>query len=311
MTIKRLEFTLTETCNSRCLHCQGEHSPEKQGVMEIEDGLNYLEETASVAQLDSFMIFGGEPMLYPERAITLFQKAKALGIPKIELITNGFWGGDRSQVQKLAIKLKNAGVNEVSISVDAFHIMYIPLKFPRMAALASLTAGIDQVVWNVAVVEDQNAENRFDQLTNRILKTLASTRIEAHYNKVYPQGRARTSLRRFFPKQTLDGPCPEAVKALIDPTCVTLDSRGWASICWSLSIGNAKKTPLSKLITNYDWRGHPVIQILVEEGPKELLRLPEADNFQFKGEMYIDRCHLCADIEKFLKPKYPEMFVQE
>jgi len=81
MKIKRLEFLLTEKCNSRCIHCQGEHSPEREGVMKVEDGINYLNEATSVADLESFMIFGGEAMLYPERTIKLFQKSKELRIP--------------------------------------------------------------------------------------------------------------------------------------------------------------------------------------------------------------------------------------
>ena len=30
MNVKRLEFVLTEKCNSRCAHCQGAHSPERE-----------------------------------------------------------------------------------------------------------------------------------------------------------------------------------------------------------------------------------------------------------------------------------------
>jgi len=309
MTFKRLEFVLTEKCNSRCIHCQGEHSPEKEGVIEIEDGLTYIEEMTSVTKLESFMIFGGESMLYPERTIELFQKAKALCIPKIELITNGFWGKDGNRAQNLATQLKDAGVNEVLISVDAFHLPHIPLAYPRNAALASLTAGIERVAWNIAIIEGENALNKFDRKTSEILRTLAPLGLEVHTSRVWPQGRARTTLNQFFSKQSLEGKCPEAETALINPACVTINSIGWASICWSLSIGNAKKERLSKMLTNYSWKSHPIIQILVENRPKELVELPEASSFQFKEERYIDRCHLCADIRKFLRPKYPEMFV--
>lgn len=58
--------------------------------MEVADGLRYLEATTSVTQLDSFMIFGGESMLYPDRTITLFQRANDLGVPVIQLIPMGF-----------------------------------------------------------------------------------------------------------------------------------------------------------------------------------------------------------------------------
>jgi len=277
--------------------------------METEDGITYLEETASVTKLDSFMIFGGESTLYPERTVKLFQKASTLSIPKIELITNGSWGEDRKRAQNLANQLKDAGVNEILISVDAFHLPHIPLAHPRNAALASLAAGIDKVAWNVAILEGENALNKFDQQTGEILRTLAPLGVEVHRNKLWPQGRARTTLRRFFPRQSLEGKCSEAETALINPTCVTLDSRGWASICWGLAIGNAKKEHLSRILTFYHWKNHPVIQTLVENGPKGLIELPEAAGFEFEEERYIDKCHLCAGIRKFLKPKHPEMFV--
>lgn len=277
--------------------------------MEVEDGITYLEETTSVTKLDSFMIFGGEPMLYPERTIKLFQKANELGVPEIELITNGFWGRDRNRAQSLAAQLKDAGVNEVNISVDAFHLPYIPLDYPRNTALACLAASIERVRWNVAILESENALNQFDRRTSEILRILAPIGLEVHVNKVWFQGRARKNLSEFFSRQSLEGQCPEAETALVNPICVTLDSRGWASICWSLSIGNAKKEPLSGMLTSYHWKNHPIIQTLVTKGPKGLIELPEASCFQFQEKRYVDKCHLCTEIRKFLKPKYPETFV--
>lgn len=177
-SVKRLEFVLTEKCNSRCAHCQGVHSPESEGVMEIEDGLDYLEETTSVTELDSFMIFGGESMLYPERTITLFQRASELGIPEIELITNGFWGKDRERAMTLALRLKEAGVTDVLISVDSSHLPHIPSDGPRNAAEASLHAGISKVRWNVAVLESIDAENEYDVQARQIVESLQPLGIE-------------------------------------------------------------------------------------------------------------------------------------
>lgn len=306
---RRLEFVLTEKCNSRCVHCQGEHSPEKRGVMELQDGITYLEEVASVTKLDSFMVFGGEPMLYAERTIKFSRKAKELGIPEIELITNGFWGEEENRARSLAAQLKDAGVNEVLISVDAFHLLHIPLEWPRSAALACLAAGIDSVRWNVAILESEDALNRFDRQTSDIMRVLAPLGLETHINKVCFQGRARKTLSRFFSQQSLEGACPEAETALVNPTCVTLDARGWASICWSLSIGNAKKQALSRILTDYQWQDNPIIEALVTHGPKTLTKLPQASGFHFHAEKYIDKCHLCMDIREFLKPRYPEISV--
>ncbi len=308
MNIKRLEFVLTEKCNSRCIHCQGAHSPEREGVMEIEDGLTYLEETAAVTKLDSFMIFGGEPMLYPERTIKLFQRAKELGIPEIELITNGFWGRDPEKAKTLIFQLNEAGVTDILISVDAFHLPYISLDGPRNVASASLAAGVKRVRWNVAILEGIDAQNKYDRQTRQILKILAPLNLEANF-KIWPQGRAIKNLRSFFPSQSLKGDCPEKETNLVNPNCISLDPSGWASICWSLSIGNAKKVPLSKILTNYHWKTHPIIRALVEKGPRGLIDLPESEGFNFQEEKYIDKCHLCVEIRKFLKTDYPGIFV--
>lgn len=309
MSIKRLEFVLTEKCNSRCAHCQGAHSPESEGVIEIEDGFNYLEETTSVTELDSFMIFGGESMLYPERTITLFQKASKLGIPEIELITNGFWGKDREKARTLAPRLKEAGVTDVLISVDSFHLRYIPLDGPRNAAEVSLRAGISKVRWNVAVLESIDAENEYDEQTRQIVESLEPPNLETNFNKIWPRGRARGNLKDFFPRQSLEGDCPDEEDTLITPDCISLDPNGWASICWNLAIGNAKEAPLSELLTDYDWKEHPIIKTLVQRGPMGLLDLPESEGFDFQAEKYIDKCNLCCDLRKIARKTHPGVYV--
>lgn len=61
-------------------------------VMDVRDGLNYLDEAVNAANLESFLVFGGEPMLYPARTIAIIKKAQQMNIPVIEMLTNGSWG---------------------------------------------------------------------------------------------------------------------------------------------------------------------------------------------------------------------------
>jgi len=271
--------------------------------MDVNDALSYLAEATAVSDLESFMVFGGEPMLYPERAITIFQRAHQLGIPRIDMITNGVWGKNRETAEKLAVKLKAAGLNKVNMSVDAFHLQYIPLECPRNAALALLKAGIEDVKWNVAVVESIDAENQHDKKTRELLKELEPLGIKANIFKIMPVGRATQNLRGFFRHEPLDGPCegePIIENALTNPDSVCIEPAGEVSICWSLSIGNATKKPLSQMISEYDWGQNPIIKTLVEEGPKGLLNLPEARDFKFQENRFINKCHLCTEIRKTL-----------
>ena len=303
MDLRRLEFTLTTKCDSRCIHCQADLSPSRTSVMKVEDAHDYLAEATSVSKLESFMVFGGEPMLYPDRVIAIFEKALQLQIPRIDMITNGTWGKDEKQAEKLARRLKMAGLTNLDISVDAFHQQYIPIEYPRNAGLASSKARIDRVIWNATVVESIDAENEYDKKTRQILKTLEPTGIEPFIHKIFPAGRALKNLRQYFKQESLHGPCegdPILENPLTNPKSICIHPSGSVEACWFLSIGNAKQVPLGRLISNYDWQENPIIRRLVEEGPTGLLRLREAQDFRFEESEYVSKCHLCMEIRRAL-----------
>lgn len=301
MNLKRLEFTLTTKCNSQCIHCQAEASPLKNEVMNVKDAYNYLSEATAVSSLESFMAFGGEPMLYPELAIAVFKKAHQLGIPSIDMITNGVWGKDIKKAEEWAEKLKVAGLNEVNMSVDAFHAQHIPVEYPQNAAVALVKAGLENVKWNVAVVESIDAENEYDKKTKQILEKLEPIGIEANIFKIIPVGRAMQNLRRFFKNKPIYGSCegdPILGNPLTNPDSICIEPSGSVNICWHLSIGNAKETPLSRIISEYDWRKDSIIKTLVEEGPTGLLKFSKTRDYKLRETDYINKCHLCTEIRK-------------
>jgi len=303
MKLRRLEFTLTTKCNSQCIHCQAEASPLRNDVMDVKDAHNYLDEAAAVSNIESFMVFGGEPMLYPERAIAIFKKAHQLGIPKIEIITNGIWARNKEDAEKLAFKLKAAGLNGANVSVDAFHAQYIPVEYPQNAALALLKAGVEDLEWNITILESVNAENEYDKETRQMLEKLEPIGIEVNFVKIMPVGRAVQNLYEFFQHEPLKGPCegdPLSGEILTDPKSICIEPSGSVDVCWHLSIGNAKETPLSRMISEYGWQEYPTIRTLVEEGPMGLLGAFERSGRRFQAEQYVSKCHLCIEIRKAL-----------
>jgi len=72
--------------------------------MQVKDAYNYLAEATAVSDLKSFMVFGGEPRLYPKRAIAIFNKASQFTIPKINMITNGVWGKNKATARATEIR---------------------------------------------------------------------------------------------------------------------------------------------------------------------------------------------------------------
>ena len=175
--------------------------------MSLEDIHNYLDEAVSLSNLESFMVFGGEPMLFPDQTISAFSKAQKQRIPKISMLTNGVWGKTEQKAEELACRMEKSGLNILGISVDAFHQQFIPLEYPQRAALASIHAGISEVTWNVTVVESLSGKNKYDRKTAKILKLLKPVGIEAHMHKVLPVGRAARNLRRYLKRESLSGSC--------------------------------------------------------------------------------------------------------
>jgi len=269
----------------------------------LEDIRNYLDEAVSVSNLESLMVFGGEPMLFPDQAISAFEKAHKLRIPNIEMLTNGVWGKTEQKAKELACRMKKSGLNILGISVDAFHQQFIPLEYPKRAALASIHAGIADVTWNVAVVESLSGKNKYDRKTAKILKLLEPVGIEAHVHKVLPVGRAARNLPRYLKRESLEGPCvgdPILENSLISPECITIEPSGEVSICWNLAIENAKHKPLNQIIHDYEWKKNPIIRTLVEEGPLSLVKDAIRKGFRFRSARYVNKCHLCIEVRRIL-----------
>ena len=85
-----------------------------------------------------------------------------------------------------------------------------------------------------------------------------------------------------------------------NPRTITIEPSGEVGICWHLSIGNAKETPLSQIIDNYDWRTNPMFKILAEEGPIGLLKQYRSHAGPFKKSAYINKCHLCVEVRRVI-----------
>ena len=126
--LERIEFVVTMGCTGRCKHCsEGSHIFGGEHI----DGETAARAVAEVCRhydIKSLMTFGGEPLLYPETVCRIHRAAMLAGIPKRELITNGFFSRDRLRIKDAAAKLAESGVNRVMLSVDAFHQETIPIE---------------------------------------------------------------------------------------------------------------------------------------------------------------------------------------
>ncbi len=193
--LNRIEFVVTMACTGKCKHCsQGEHKA--TGCIDKTLAAAAVEKIAGEYNIKSVMTFGGEPLLYPETVYEIHKKATELNIPERQLITNGYFSRDYDTVRLVAHKLAESGVNEILLSVDAFHQETIPLEYVKAFAESVKETGVPlklQPAW----LQSVEADNEYNRKTKKLLNEFEDIEI-GEGNIVFPSGNALKYLSGYF-----------------------------------------------------------------------------------------------------------------
>lgn len=118
---KNLRLSLTDRCNLACMYCVGaddlrirKQRLQSGGKTDLEPW-QYARMVArmhGLLKLNSVRLTGGEPLLY-RNIEQLVAMLKELGIPEVNLTTNALLLADQ------AVKLKEAGLDRINVSLDA------------------------------------------------------------------------------------------------------------------------------------------------------------------------------------------------
>lgn len=202
--LNRIEFVVTEACTGRCKHCQNGEPVRTSEHIDTDIAVDAIRKVCAQYSIESVMTFGGEPLLYPDTVCAIHAAAERLGVEKQQIITNGYFAKQRERIEKVAQKLKESGVNDLRLSVDAFHRETIPLEPVRFFAECAVRAGIPvrlQPAWLVSR-EDQNPYN---VRTREILGTFEQLEIPTvPGNVIFPSGNALVYLREYFDETVVE-----------------------------------------------------------------------------------------------------------
>lgn len=201
--LNRIEFLITLACTGRCKHCsEGDHTNAGRHI----DGDAAAEMVRRVAEkynIESLMTFGGEPLLYPEEVYKIHTAARNMGIPKRQLITNGFFTRDKERIQNVAGMLVECGITDILLSVDAFHQETIPLEPVMAFAEAILYRKSTRILAHPAWLVSEEADNPYNCRTRVILKEFQAMGIETSSgNVIFPGGNALKYLGEYFDAST-------------------------------------------------------------------------------------------------------------
>lgn len=196
--LERIEFVVTMGCTGRCRHCsEGSHIFGGEHI-DGETAAKAVAEVCGHYDIKSLMTFGGEPLLYPEIVCCIHRAAALAGIPRREIITNGFFSRDRKRIKEAAELLAESGVNRVMLSVDAFHQETIPLEPVEYFAECIRESGVLIEVHPAWLVSAEN-DNPYNVRTRELLERFERMGFGADEgNVIFPQGNAKKFLAEYF-----------------------------------------------------------------------------------------------------------------
>lgn len=145
LTPVQLTVLTTSRCTARCGHCSVRSGPERRDRLSTEQITSVIADLHRSTPLRLIIFAGGEPTLLAEDLLDSIAFAEDLGI-RTRLITNASWAGKDSQARMRLRSLREAGLRELNISADDYHLPYIPFERVKTAWNASKGLGFEAVL---------------------------------------------------------------------------------------------------------------------------------------------------------------------
>lgn len=302
---------LTYRCTLACAHCLFNCSPRQpRRVPSVEQGVRYLRMLRETDR--AVHIAGGEAMMEYERMLAICREAAKWGAAPHFIETNATWCTSRAVARQRLAELREAGVRGLLISADPYHLAQFPVdRYLRCYQAAVETFGPENVAAAAATREQLREMGR----TGRDPQGLAD------YVRRHPPnmvGRAGEVLAGLLPARPIADLAQDRMWHGESPgmCCagefdagtmweIHLDPYGNVQTCCGVIVGNADRTPLPELMAAGFGTGNPIVSALQEEGPVGLLRMAEARGY--RRQRYVQKCHLCWQVRKFLRPHYPHL----
>ena len=240
--LEKIEFVVTSLCTGRCKHCsEGDHSNPGE-MIDPDIAADAVRKIADKHSIKTVMTFGGEPLLHPLAVEKIIGAARDMKVPRRQVITNGYFANDIEEIAKVTERLATCGVNDLLLSVDAFHQETIPLEIVRAFAKEAIAHGIPirlQPAWLVSRFD----QNPYNLRTREILDSLTGLKIpESEGNVVFPEGNALKYLAKYFLDALPENPYVEDPR---DVKCISFSANG------DVLGGNVYKSDIIEIMNSY------------------------------------------------------------
>ena len=244
--LNKIEFVVTYACTGRCKHCsEGDHTSCGE-LIDPKIAADAVRKIAAEYDIKTVMTFGGEPLLYTDAVYVIMETAKEMNIPTRQVITNGYFSKNAEKIREVTEQLAACGVNDLLLSVDAFHQETIPLCFVKQFAAEAKACGIPirlQPAWLRSATDD----NPYNRKTREILDSFKDMGIPTNEgNIVFPEGNALKCLAEYFTDTLPENLYVEDPR---DVRCVSLSPNG------DVLGGNVYRKDIMEILEDYNPQG--------------------------------------------------------
>ena len=282
----------SDHCNISCRHCAPECGPSERHPWDVELFERCITEAARIPNLRKTIHFaGGEPFLYFAQMLQLARHGHRLGFTS-SIVTNGFWGVNEPRAARMIESLVEQGLRRVELSVDHFHLEFLPARTIRQSIAVLKQAGVF-VCMRVVTTRKHQIDETLRQFTPDDLDG-----VEVNASGLIPTGRAIREVNAdeyYSSPEGVHGCCSNFLNLTIRPDGNVGPCCAGAESTPSLSLGNVHFSPLDRIAQ--DAEQNFFLKQVVEQGPSSFFETLRAIGLGQKiRPEYTSICQACSEL---------------
>lgn len=290
---------LSYQCNLTCLHCLYNCRGNWKDWIGVEKFEEYLKTLKNISSFISLHLTGGEPFINFPLLLESVKICKNYEIPFF-VETNCYWAKNEEATKEKLNKLKENGLNSIMLSYSIFYVYKVPIENFENAMKKSFeifgkenvtfyTMNAYKIVKEVGITGTMNFE--------KCVKIIGEKKfLNFLRDYIVPKGKCLYTLENWFfkfsPEKFKGANC---IAEFLNPYHIHIDlyENYIPSFCSGITLGNYKDVLENGINTN-----DKILRFLMTD-IYELLLWSESYGYKRK-DGYINKCHLCLDIRKFL-----------
>ncbi len=151
----------TDKCTAKCAHCCVSSSPTRKTKMDFAQIKASLEPLLETHPIKVVVFAGGEPSLLKNDLVKAISFCAERGI-QTRVVTNASWAIDARRTLAMLTRWRDAGLTDLNISADDYHLPFIPLDRLKRVWAAAKGLGFNAVI--VALAYQKGSRVEYAQL---------------------------------------------------------------------------------------------------------------------------------------------------